>query len=79
MFCTNTCQLNNLCYEDEDENLTGGGDTDNEGIEKVHDDERDSQEHVCNRSKMPGGMITRSGTCETLIELCRFANKHIKI
>ena len=57
---------------DEDDDLTGSGDTDDEGIEDDHDEsENPNDEDNKNQHRDPGGTVKKSGTCDTLIQLCR--------
>jgi len=54
---------------DESDDLSGSCDTDDEGIEDDHDDTTD--ENNKNQPRDPGGTVLKSGTCDSLIQLCR--------
>jgi len=57
---------------DEDDDLSGSVDTDDEGIEDDHDESQNiNDEDNKNQHRDPGGTVKKSGTCDSLIQLCR--------
>ena len=59
------------CFPDEEDELTGespAGLTDDEGIEDDHDE---SQVVKAEEGKSGGRTVRKSGTCDSLISLCR--------
>ena len=60
------------CFPDEEDELTGespAGLTDDEGIE---DDHEESQVVKAEEGKSGGRTVRKSGTCDSLISLCRW-------
>jgi len=57
---------------DETDDLSGSCDTDDEGIEDDHDESQNhNDEDNKNQHRDPGGTVLKSGTCDSLIQLCR--------
>ena len=67
---------NNILFTDEDDEESGGesGLTDDEGIEDDHDDdhgETSIENNLGDNDKAELLRVGKSGTCDTLIALCR--------
>ena len=72
--------FNKLFLDEDDEDLSSGecGVTDDEGIEDDHDEGESTTGRTENKDKVSGGgqgeqamPVGKSGTCDTLIALCR--------
>ena len=60
-------------FKDESDDLSGSYDTDDEGIEDDHDESQNhNEEDNKNQHRDPGGTVIKSGTCDSLIQLCRY-------
>eukprot|EP00090_Calanus_glacialis_P001559 TRINITY_DN11131_c0_g1_i2.p1 TRINITY_DN11131_c0_g1~~TRINITY_DN11131_c0_g1_i2.p1 ORF type:complete len:764 (-),score=139.71 TRINITY_DN11131_c0_g1_i2:1070-3361(-) len=61
-----------MTSSDESDDLSGSYDTDDEGIEDDHDESQNhNEEDNKNQHRDPGGTVMKSGTCDSLIQLCR--------
>ena len=64
-----------MVFIDETDEISGTCDTDDEGIEDDHDESQiANEEHNKNQHSIPGGAVKKSGTCDLLIERCRFGS-----
>ena len=66
------------CFQDEGDDLSGSCDTDDEGIEDDHDESQNQNDEDGKNQHRdePGGNIRKSGTCDSLIQLCRWGDQN---